>query len=159
MTAVPAEPAPATDTAVDRWSLLTHPPRVLRWAVVATTLVVALVVRWQFVHVETMDYRAFLSRWYDVLDQQGFEAFRSRFADYNYPYLYLIAGLTWLHIPSLVGVKALSIAADVVLATVAARIVTLRSTNRWLPLGGFALVLFLPSVIANSAWWGQADGI
>ncbi|WP_299572634.1 hypothetical protein [uncultured Williamsia sp.] len=157
MTAVLADPAPATDA--DRGSLLTRPPRLVRWAVVAAILVVALVVRWQFVHVETMDYRAFLSRWYDVLDQQGVAAFRSRFADYNYPYLYLIAGLSWLHIPSLIGIKALSIAADVVLAFVAARIVALRSANRWTPLGAFALVLFLPSVIANSAWWGQADGI
>ncbi|GAA1904539.1 Mannosyltransferase related to Gpi18 [Williamsia serinedens] len=138
---------------------MTRPPRIVRWAAVVAVLTVALLVRWQFVHVETLDYRAFLSRWYDTLDQQGVSAFRSRFADYNYPYLYLIAGLAWLHIPSLVGIKALSIAADVVLAAIAARIAALRSPNPWVPIGAFTLVLFLPSVIANSAWWGQADGI
>ena len=37
----------------------------------------ALVVRWQFLDIETLDYRAFLSRWYSVLDAQGVDAFKS----------------------------------------------------------------------------------
>lgn len=46
---------------------------------------------------------------------RGSGPFRSRFADHDYPYLSLIAGLTWLHVPPLLGIEALSIPADVVL--------------------------------------------
>lgn len=125
----------------------------------ATIVVVALGVRWYFLDRQTMDYEAFLSRWYDTLDTQGFGAFREKFADYNYPYLYLIWLLTVLKVPSLIGIKALSVAFDFVLAFFAYRIVALRTDRFWLRAFAFGLVVLLPSVIANSAYWGQADAI
>ncbi|NED68296.1 hypothetical protein G3I15_45925, partial [Streptomyces sp. SID10244] len=57
----------------------------------------------------------------------GFGAFREKFADYNYPYLYLIWILTVLNIPALVGIKAISILFDFVLGFFAYRIVGLRT--------------------------------
>ncbi|AZG44404.1 hypothetical protein [Gordonia insulae] len=135
------------------------PPRWLRWTVIAVIVAVGLGVRWWFLDVETLDYRAFLSRWYGTLDSQGFGAFREKFADYNYPYLYLLWLLTVLHIPALVGVKAISIAFDLVLAVVAYRIVALRTARYWLRAMAFGIVFLLPSVIANSSYWGQADAI
>ena len=134
-------------------------PRWLRWSVLGAIIVVALVIRWQFLDNETLDYRAFLSRWYGVLDTQGTEAFTERFADYNYPYLYLIWILTALNIPALVGIKAISIIFDVVLAFFAYRIVALRTERFSLRALAFGVMILLPSVIANSAYWGQADAI
>ena len=134
-------------------------PRWLRWSVLGAIIVVALVIRWQFLDNETLDYRAFLSRWYGVLDAQGVDAFKERFADYNYPYLYLIWILTALNIPALVGIKAISIIFDFVLAFFAYRIVALRTERFSLRALVFGVVILLPSVIANSAYWGQADGI
>ncbi len=134
-------------------------PRWLRWSVLGAIVVVALVVRWQFLDIETLDYRAFLSRWYSVLDAQGVDAFKERFADYNYPYLYLIWILTALNIPALVGIKAISIIFDFVLAFFAYRIVALRTNRFSLRALAFGVMVLLPSVIANSAYWGQADGI
>ncbi|MFZ2239450.1 MAG: hypothetical protein WAV90_07865 [Gordonia amarae] len=134
-------------------------PRWMRWWVLGAIIVVALVIRWQFLDNETLDYRAFLSRWYGVLDAQGIDAFKERFADYNYPYLYLIWILTALNIPALVGIKAISIIFDVVLAFFAYRIVALRTERFPLRALAFGVVIALPSVIANSAYWGQADGI
>ncbi|MGV9711294.1 hypothetical protein ACWDTI_11590 [Gordonia sp. NPDC003424] len=138
----------------------THTPRRwIRWLVLAAMVVAAIAVRAHFLHFETMDYQAFLSRWYATLDTQGFGAFRERFADYNYPYLYLIWVLTALNIPALVGIKALSIVFDLVLGFFAYRIVALRTDRFWLRALAFGIVVFLPSVIANSAYWGQADAI
>lgn len=134
-------------------------PRRLRWAVLGVIVVVALGVRWWFLDVETLDYRVFLSRWYETLDDQGFGAFRERFADYNYPYLYLIWLLTVVKIPALVGIKAISIAFDLVLGFFAYRIVALRTDRFWPRAAAFGAVLLLPSVIANSSYWGQADSI
>jgi len=134
-------------------------PRWLRWCVLGVVLAVGLGVRWYFLDRQTMDYQNFLSRWYDTLDQQGFGAFREQFADYNYPYLYLIWLLTVLHVPSLIGIKALSIIFDVALASLAYRIVALRTDRFWLQAFAFGVVFLLPSVIMNSAWWGQADAV
>ncbi|MGV9670937.1 hypothetical protein ACWDPV_10110 [Gordonia sp. NPDC003504] len=136
-----------------------HPARWVRWSVLAALVVVAALVRWHFIDMETMDYRAFLSRWYETLDTQGFSAFKERFADYNYPYLYLIWLLTVVKAPSLIGIKALSMVFDLVLAFFAYRIVGLRTPRFWLRALAFGVMLLLPSVIANSAYWGQADAI
>lgn len=125
----------------------------------AVVLVAGLLARWYFLDRETMDYQNFLSRWYDTLDSGGFGAFREQFADYNYPYLYLIWLLTVVNVPSLVGIKALSIIFDVVLAVCAYRIVGLRTERFLLRASAFGVVFLLPSAILNSAWWGQADAI
>ena len=131
----------------------------MRWAVFAAIIVVALGIRWYFIDRQTMDYQAFLSRWYATLDEGGFSAFAHQFADYNYPYLYLIWLLTIVNVPSLVGIKAISIVFDFVLAFFAYKIVGLRTDRFSLRALAFGVMLLLPSVIANSAYWGQADGI
>ncbi|WHU49485.1 hypothetical protein QNM97_11165 [Gordonia sp. L191] len=145
---------PTTDIGPSRTA-----PTWARWLVLGALVAVALAVRWHFHSMETMDYRAFLSRWYETLDTQGFGAFKEQFADYNYPYLYLIWLLTVVHAPTLIGIKALSVTFDLVLAFFAYRIVALRTDRFTLRALAFGLILFLPSVIANSAWWGQADAI
>ncbi|RPA66259.1 hypothetical protein EF294_01395 [Gordonia oryzae] len=145
---------PTTDSGPSRTA-----PTWARWLVLGFLVAVAVAVRWHFHSMETMDYRVFLSRWYATLDTQGFGAFREQFADYNYPYLYLIWLLTVVHAPTLDAIKALSAAFDVVLAFFAYRIVARRTDRFTLRALAFGLILFLPSVIANSAWWGQADAI
>ena len=160
------ENSPITVSRATQPALISHHPtqrdavpRWVRWSVLGVVLAVGLGVRWYFLDRQTMDYQNFLSRWYDTLDQQGFGAFREQFADYNYPYLYLIWLLTALHAPSLIGIKALSIIFDVALASLAYRIVALRTDRFWLRALAFGIVFLLPSVIMNSAWWGQADAI
>nr|WP_245555789.1 hypothetical protein [Gordonia soli] len=135
------------------------PPRWLRWSVLAGIVAIAIGVRLLFLDQQTMDYQAFLSRWYQTLDTQGFGAFRQRFADYNYPYLYLLWVLTVLNVPALIGVKALSITFDFLLGWFAYRIVGLRTDRFWLRAAGFGTIVLLPSVVANSSYWGQADAI
>lgn len=44
-------------------SVATMPRRWVRWSVLAAIVVVALLIRWRFLGFETMDYRAFVSRW------------------------------------------------------------------------------------------------
>ncbi|GAB17210.1 hypothetical protein GOEFS_021_00370 [Gordonia effusa NBRC 100432] len=136
------------------------PPRWVRWGTLALIVVVAVAIRYQFIDFETMDYRAFLGRWYQqIADAGGFPAFKERFADYNYPYLYLLAILTYLHIPALVGVKLISVIFELILAVFAYRIVALRTERFGLRALAFGLVLLLPSVIANGSIWGQADAV
>ena len=119
----------------------------LRAGVLVAIVLAAVGVRAIFADRQSLDYLAFLRPWYDhIAGHGGIFALRDRFADYNYPYLYLLALLTYLHIPSLIGIKAISVVLDVVLAAFVHRIVAQRHPGFGVPTTAFAIVLFLPTV-------------
>ncbi|MER6260930.1 glycosyltransferase 87 family protein [Streptomyces sp900105245] len=127
-----------------------------------TTAVGALFVRILLLSGESGDYHYFLAPWYQhIASHGGFLALADPgFSDYNVPYLYLMAALTYLPLSALAGIKWISILSDLALAYYTFRIVSLLRPHRsWTPLCAAAVVLFLPTVVTNSAWWGQCDGI
>lgn len=74
--------------------------------------------------------------------------------------LYIIL-LTQLKFPAILGYKTLSIIFDYALAFIIGHITAnLHQKNQtFYFLSGYSLTLFLPTVILNSAYWGQADAI
>ncbi|MFJ3303240.1 glycosyltransferase 87 family protein [Streptomyces sp. NPDC086549] len=127
-----------------------------------TTVAVALLVRILLLPFESGDYVTFLEPWYwHIVSHGGFQTLADpSFSDYNVPYLYLLTALTYLPLPSLAGIKWISILFDLALAYHSFRIVSLlRPTQRWTAFGAATVVLFLPTVVANSAWWGQCDAM
>jgi Gpi18-like mannosyltransferase len=131
-----------------------------RVGLVAAGVVAAVVVRVAMFDHESSDYQFFIKDWYEFISTHGgFGALKYDFSDYNVPYLYLIALLTYLPIPALAGIKIISVAFDLVLAYFTYRIVALRHIGRWSPPLAALIVLFLPTVATNSGMWGQADAI
>jgi Gpi18-like mannosyltransferase len=127
---------------------------------VAAAAAIAIAARIAMFSYESFDYEVFLESWYDFISTHGgFAAFKHSFSDYNVPYLYLIALLTYLPVPALAGIKIISVAFDLVLAYFTYRIVALHHTGRWSPPLAALIVLFLPTVATNSGMWGQADAI
>jgi Gpi18-like mannosyltransferase len=126
---------------------------------VATALIVlALAVRSAFFKYETGDYTTYFHVWYEfILDHGRFGALKYPFANYNEPYLYLLALLTYTPVGPLVGIKLISVSFDLVLGYFSYRIVRLRYPHGWVPTVAAAVVLFLPTVVLNSALWGQID--
>lgn len=123
---------------------------------------VAVAVRWSVVDFASIDYTAFLSGWWDFINQHGhLAALRdSSFSNYNTPYLVLLALASYLPIRGIVAIKSISIVFDIVLAVVASRIVAaVRPGSPRLALVTFAIVAFLPTVMMNSGLWGQCDSI
>jgi Gpi18-like mannosyltransferase len=117
-----------------------------------------LAVRTEFFSYVSGDYRAFVSLWYQFIKDNGhFSALKYNFANYNQPYLYLLAILSYLPVPMMAGIKSISILFDLVLAFFTYRIVALRHPNTWWPLLAGAIVLYLPTVVLNSAAWAQVD--
>ncbi len=123
-------------------------------------IVLAIVLRVALFHIETSDYTVFVSQWYDFIQAHGgFASFKYTFSNYNLPYLYLIALLTYLPIPKLIAIKALSVLFDCVLGLFTYLILRLRY-GRTLAAGVGALaVLLAPTIFINSAAWGQCDSI
>ncbi|MFD9895186.1 hypothetical protein ACFWY9_38090 [Amycolatopsis sp. NPDC059027] len=131
-----------------------------RTGLVAAAVVLAIAARVALFDHESFDYKVFFKNWYEFISTHGgFGALKYRFSDYNVPYLYLITILTYPPIPALAGIKIISVFFDLVLAYFTYRIVALRHPGHWSPPLAALIVLFLPTVAANSGMWGQADAI
>ena len=80
--------------------------------------------------------------------------------DYNVPYLYFMAFISYLTTPDLYLIKLFSIVFDVALAWGCLRLVRSLARERQgsaAPLIAFGAALLLPTVVLNGAYWGQCD--
>lgn len=107
------------------------------------------------------DYTIFLSQWMEALRSNGgFGAIKLPIGNYNAPYLYFLAAISYLPIPDLYLIKLFSIFFDVVLAWGGARLVRHFTHNTATPsLVCFCALLLLPTVMLNGAYWGQCDSL
>lgn len=121
--------------------------------------VLAMVFRLRFFPYQSTDYLHYLSPWFDLLRQNGgLAGVGLRFGDYTPGYYYLLALLTYLPGSGLYAIKALSCLGDILAAYYVFRMVDLKYGEFWGEMA-YAVALFLPSVILNSAYWAQCDSI
>lgn len=111
----------------------------------------------------SLDYQDFLHQWYVYFRENGgFEAIAGSVGDYNVPYLYFMAAISYLNVSDLYLIKLFSILWDVVLAWGCLRLVRSLVRERQgsaAPLTAFGAALLLPTVVLNGAYWGQCDAI
>jgi Gpi18-like mannosyltransferase len=121
-------------------------------------VVAALIARMFFIPVESGDYVKYLDPWYRFMQANGiFHAFEFRFANYSPLYLHLLSLTTPFPIQNLYVIKTWSVLADFLGAGFAYRIVKRSYPQSLRPAACFVAVLFIPTVILNSAAWGQCD--
>ena len=121
---------------------------------------VALYLRYLLFPFKSGDFNTFLQPWTDTILEYGrFKAMGIRIGDYTPPYFYILSLLTYLPFSTLFSVKAVSCAADLVLAFYVMRIVNLRYKEEGYGLIAYAAVLLCPTVFLNSACWAQCDAI
>ncbi len=132
----------------------------LAYAAIGIACILALVLRVSLYHVETSDYTVFVSQWYDFIQSHGgFAALKYNFSNYNVPYLYLLAFMTYLPIPKLIAIKTLSVMFDGVLALFVYLLIRLKYKHGYVAIIGALVVAFAPTIFINSAAWGQCDAI
>ncbi|MFJ5922179.1 hypothetical protein ACIQF6_06150 [Kitasatospora sp. NPDC092948] len=126
-------------------------------------MAIGVLIRLPVRHEQSDDFRYFLVHWYRFIQQHGgFHALKDTgFSDYNVPYLYVLAALTYLPVSPLTGIKAVSVAFDVLQCFFVFRIVALRHPRpgAWQPFAAALLAMVLPTVATNSGWWAQSDAI
>ena len=106
------------------------------------------------------DYNVFLSVWLEKMrGYEGFEALRVKIGDYNMPYFYFLFILSKLNLNDLVVIKWLSCVFDFVSAFFIMKCVEEKSDSKLLRYGAFIVALITPTVLMNSAYWGQCDSI
>lgn len=111
----------------------------------------------------SLDFQDFLSQWAQVLRQNGgFRAIALDVGNYNAPYLYFMAAVSYFDFPNLYAYKLFSILFDVALAWGCLRLTRVLRGSRerdFAPAAAFALALLLPTVALNGSYWGQCDVI
>ena len=109
---------------------------------------------------QSQDYQIFLSQWAAFFREHGgFSALNLPVGNYNVPYLYFLAALSYLPLPDLYGIKLFSIFFDILLAWGGLRLVRHFKPKGNASLFAFCAILLLPTVVLNGACWGQCDSI
>lgn len=124
-------------------------------------LALSLVLRYFLLPHETYDYLDFLSQWVAYFRAHGgFAALGDSLGDYNVPYLYILAAISYAPISDLYLIKLVSVAFDLLLAWGGLRLAKgLCAPQSPLPIVVFCALLLLPTVVLSGAYWGQCDVI
>ncbi|BAY64430.1 hypothetical protein NIES22_45280 [Calothrix brevissima NIES-22] len=125
-------------------------------------LIFAIFIRWICVPNKSVDYKYFLDPWYDfIASHGGFPALKYDFADYTPSYLYwiLIAATLLSGLPKILAIKLFAMSVDFLCAFLTYKIVKLKYPIGNMPILAFLAVILSPTVIYNSALWGQCDVI
>jgi Gpi18-like mannosyltransferase len=130
-------------------------------AIAVFGIALAIALRYSLLDFKSADYFKYTKIWYNTLKANGFAAFGQGFSNYNLPYLYCLYLIARFFpgIPGPIATKIPSLLADFISAAFTFRIVRLRHTDSPLPLFAAFAVLFSPTIILNSAFWGQADAL
>lgn len=132
-----------------------------RLAVLCFPVALSLFLRVFLLDHQTLDYLDFLAKWAAFFrDNGGLAALGKPIGNYNVPYLYFLALISYLDIPDLYLIKLFSILFDVLLAWAGWRLVRhFTGADSVKPAVAFCLVLFLPTVLLNGSFWAQCDSL
>ena len=121
----------------------------------------ALALRLSLLSFKSGDYYSFFQNWYQAMQEQGIFAIVSLKYDYSPTYLYLLYWISVLFpkLDPVVAIKLPSIAFDFLSAYLIFQIVRLKYPHGPAPIFAYFIVLFAPTVVLNSAFWGQSDSI
>jgi Gpi18-like mannosyltransferase len=127
----------------------------------ALGVLLAIALRYSLLDFKSVDFFAYTKIWYNTLKDSGFSAFSQNFSNYNLPYLYLLYLIArfFPDVSGLVATKLPSLIADFFCAWLMFRIVRLKYPDSPIPLLAALAVLYAPTVVLNSAFWGQADAL
>jgi Gpi18-like mannosyltransferase len=129
--------------------------------IILTGIALAIAIRYSLIDYKSFDFIKDTKGWYNTVKEQGFSAFGHKFSDYNPPYLYLLYLIARIFPDSsaVLATKLPSMIADFVSAWFAYRIVRLKYANASIAILAAFAILFAPTIIINSAFWGQFDAL
>lgn len=131
----------------------------LQWAGILFLFVFAILARTRLDNVST-DMVKWLIPWYDYIQKNGIlVALGDNFSNYTPPYTYLLALTTLLPVSKVVAIKLIPVTMDFMNAFMIYKIIRYKYPLGLAPFYAAAVFLCLPTVILNSAFWGQADSL
>lgn len=143
--------------------LSTEITRLQMFAGLAIISVLAFLPRLAMLQASNFDLVDHFLPWLERIRTQGFwEAIATPFSRYGYtPFYSYTIGLADALFPAgtdgKVVIKSVSILFDYIAAGLMFLIARMRWPQGYIPLLAYGAVLFAPTVLLNSAWWGQSD--
>lgn len=125
---------------------------------VCAILLFGIVIRVSLYSYISTDYTEFLEKWCDVLRRLGFKLLGDGWYNYTPIYMYILFIISKLPVYDLYAIKTVSVIFDICVSYAAAR-ATYKMRTTVNPIIVFGTVFLMPTVIANSAMWGQCDSI
>lgn len=121
----------------------------------------AILLRLSLIEFKSIDFIGYFRPWFNELKLHGFHSFKSNFYDYYPPYLYLVYLLVrfFPNAPAIIVTKIPSMTADFVCAFFVYLIVRFKMRTGAVPIFAALVTLFAPTVVINSAFWGQTDAL
>jgi len=131
--------------------------------VVILTLI-SFKIRWSCFGYKSGDYNEYLLPWYHTVQRLGgVSALKFDIGNYSTPYMFILSILTYFQKSPLILIKIVSVFFDYTCALVCYSIVNHLLINskfkNELSALIYIIIIFLPTVILNSAYWGQCDSI
>lgn len=128
---------------------------------IVAIIIVGCYARYLLFPLTSVDSDYFLAPWFEYFKENGgFAAVGDDIGDYMPTYYYIVAFLGYLPIKNgVIALKVVSCIADVILAFLVMKIVELNGVKKDRSIIAFAITFILPSVMINSAAWGQCDAI
>jgi len=109
---------------------------------------------------QSHDYIQFLNLWVAEYRTMTFwQGLGTNVGNYNPPYMYLLNIIARIGINDLYLIKFVSVGFDFLLAYFVMKIVSLKTESVNIRVMAFVLTLAIPTVLLNSAMWGQCDSI
>lgn len=127
---------------------------------IALGIFLALLLRFKLRTFESMDYLSHVKFWYQTISD-GIESLGMNISDYTPPYLYFLYIISKImpHLENIVAIKIPATISDLVMAGYVFAIVRLKYKEGPVPWLAFFAILFAPTVVLNSAYWGQVDSL
>ena len=123
-------------------------------------MIFGIIVRAKVIPYANVDTENYLVPWYDYIVSNGvIKALGDKFANYTPPYTYLLAFMTLTPVSKMLAIKIIPIVMDVVNSLIIYKLVKYKYSIGLASLWAAAIFWCLPSVMLNSAWWGQADSL
>ena len=132
----------------------------LHYFILIVLMIFGIIVRAKVIPYANVDTENYLVPWYDYIVSNGvIKALGDKFANYTPPYTYLLAFMTLTPVSKMLAIKIIPIVMDVVNSLIIYKLVKYKYSIGLASLWAAAIFWCLPSVMLNSAWWGQADSL
>lgn len=130
------------------------------YSLLALLLIIGIIARTAVINFTNIDTSNYLIPWYDYISNKGIAtALGDNFANYTPLYTYLLALMTVMPIPKLTAIKLIPITMDIINAFMIYKIVKHKYPQGLVALWASTIFWCLPTVVLNSAFWGQADSL
>lgn len=123
--------------------------------------IIGLIERLALFKATSGDFNIFLHPWYIKINHYGLNTLSHQVGNYGILYQSIILLMTKVPIRDLYAYKIVSIIFDYILAIAAALLAKKFSSNNKTDifLLCYSIILLLPTIVLNSAWWAQCDSI